>query len=94
VSHEGVTITSKPFSRIQVEYGYLTRGLRATGTDASNGRPEMDSQFINVGYAVPGVGRFQLYDLLLDFDREPSNSTNTRGLHFEGIGRCRRTTCE
>ena len=84
LSYEGITITAKPFVGAQVEYGYLTRALRVTGRDASNGRPDMDSQFLNLAYTVPDVGTFKLYDLLLDYDREPTNSTNTTGFRFEG----------
>lgn len=66
-----------------VDAGHLTRVFRVTGDEASNGRTDMSSEFINAGYTVAGVGVIKAYAYLLDFDTERTNSTDTYGFRYE-----------
>lgn len=77
------TISSKFMPNLSVDYGFLNRVFRVTGEDASNGRANMESHFVNVGYTVADIGAFKAYAFLLDFDDEPTNSSDTYGARFE-----------
>lgn len=83
-SFDGATLRFVPAQNWTFDYGYLTRVRRVTGEDASNGRADMRSQFFNAAYTVSAFGTFSLYGVLLDFDTERANSTDSYGLRFDG----------
>ncbi|MCR6653702.1 MAG: alginate export family protein [Cellvibrionaceae bacterium] len=84
MSFNGATFSVSPSDAIKIDYGYLGRVLRVTGEEASNGRANMDSHFYNLAYSVKDVGVLKTYGVLLDFDTELVNSTDTFGASFEG----------
>jgi hypothetical protein len=83
-SFNGATFSISPTESFKIDYGYLSRVLRVTGEEAGNGRANMDSHFYNLAYSVKDVGVFKTYGVLLDFDTEITNSTDTFGARFEG----------
>jgi len=82
-SLNAVTLSNDYVSNLKLDYGYLTRVFRVTGDEASNGRADMESHFINVGYTMADIGVLKAYAFLLDFDDELTNSTDSYGLRFE-----------
>ena len=84
MSFNGATFSISPTDAFKIDYGYLGRVLRVTGEEASNGRANMDSHFYNLAYSLKDVGVFKTYGVLLDFDTELVNSTDTFGARFEG----------
>ena len=83
-SFNGFTASYAPSASVKVDYGYLTRMLRVTGDEASNGRADMDTHFVNAAYTVKDIGVFKGYALLADFDTELTNSADTFGVRYEG----------
>lgn len=83
-SFNGATFSISPTDSFKIDYGYLSRVLRVTGEEAGNGRANMESHFYNLAYSVKDVGVFKTYGVLLDFDTEITNSTDTFGIRFEG----------
>lgn len=83
-SFNGATFSISPTDSFKIDYGYLSRVLRVTGEEAGNGRANMESHFYNLTYSVKDVGVFKTYGVLLDFDTEITNSTDTFGIRFEG----------
>jgi len=83
-SFNGASFSISPTDALKFEYGYLTRVLRVTGEEAGNGRANIDSHFYNLAYTVKDIGVFKTYGVLLDFDKEVNNSTDTFGVRYEG----------
>jgi hypothetical protein len=83
-SFNGATFSISPTDAFKIDYGYLSRVLRVTGEEAGNGRANMDSHFYNLAYTFKDVGVLKTYGVLLDFDTEVTNSTDTFGVRFEG----------
>lgn len=83
-SFNGFTAAYSPSPALKLDYGYLSRVLRVSGDESSNGRTDMASHFVNGGYTLKDVGIFKAYAVLLDFDTELTNSVDTYGLRFEG----------
>lgn len=84
MSFNAGTFSISPTDALKIDYGYITRVLRVTGEKASNGRANMESHFYNIAYSVKDVGVLKTYGVLLDFDTELTNSTDTFGARFEG----------
>jgi hypothetical protein len=82
-SLNAATLSNQFITNLSVDYGYLTRVFRVTGEDASNGRADMESHFVNVGYTFANIGVFKAYAYLLDFDDEITNSTDSYGVRYE-----------
>ena len=78
------TASVSPLDNLKLDYGYLARVQRVVGSEASNGRADMDSHFFNIAYSIPDIGIVKGYGVLLDFDDELTNSADTFGLRFEG----------
>ena len=83
-SFNAASLSSAPFERFNLELGHLTRVYRVVGDDASNGRTDLSGNYFNLAYTLPDVGVIKAYGVLLDFDSELSNSTDTFGVRFEG----------
>lgn len=83
-SFDAATLTSTPFDQFTVELGHLSRVRRVVGSEASNGRTDLSGSYYNLGYTLPNVGVAKTYGVLLDFDTELANSTDTCGVRFEG----------
>lgn len=83
-SFNGFSASYAPSASVKVDYGYLSRVLRVSGEESSNGRTDMDGHFFNAAYSVKDLGVFKAYGVLLDFDTELTNSVDTIGLRFEG----------
>ncbi|MES2823598.1 MAG: alginate export family protein [Pseudomonadota bacterium] len=83
-SFNGFTASFMPATSVKIDYGYLTKLLRVSGEEATNGRTDMDSHFVNAAYTLKDVGVFKAYALLLDFETERTNSADTFGVRYEG----------
>lgn len=83
-SFNGFTGSFAPTASIKVDYGYLTKLLRVSGEESSNGRTDLEAHFVNAAYTVKDVGVFKAYALLADFDTELTNSNDTFGVRYEG----------
>lgn len=59
MSFNAATFSMAPTDALKFEYGYLSRVLRVTGEDASNGRADMASHFYNIAYTLKDVGTFK-----------------------------------
>ncbi|MGQ0618332.1 MAG: alginate export family protein [Panacagrimonas sp.] len=84
ISYDGATLALAPADGWNLQYGYLSKYLRVTGSEASNGRAEMSSNLFNIKRSFGKDSSLAFYGVLLDFDDEPANSTNSLGLRFEG----------
>lgn len=83
-SFNGFTGSLTPTASFKVDYGYLTKLLRVSGEESSNGRTDLEAHFVNAAYTVKDVGIFKAYALLADFDTELTNSNDTFGVRYEG----------
>ena len=75
-----ITNTSLPNTTIKV--GYITRVQ-----DIFARENDIDSQFVNIGYDIKGVGKLTGYSYLLDFNEakgQNMNSNQTYGVRFDG----------
>jgi alginate export protein len=67
-------------------YAFLNRANRTVGHDATDGKPPMHSQLLNLAWAKPGQINVSLYGVLLDYRAPPdyTQSTQTLGLRATG----------
>lgn len=80
----GATVAWEATPALKIDYGHLLRVMRVTGEEATNGRANMSSNYVNAAYTWKDVGALKAYGVLLDFDKELANSADTWGMRFEG----------
>lgn len=83
-SFDAASLMAAPYEPATIEIGYLSRVLRVFGSEASNGRTDLSGKYFNLGYTIPDIGVAKLYGVLLDFDTEVTNSTDTYGIRYVG----------
>ncbi len=77
--------TELPFN-FSFTYAFINRAYRVVGYDATDGKPQMHTDMINLKWNKPGKLNAALYGLLLDY-RAPGEftfSTQTYGLRLNG----------
>jgi len=79
---DAVTVSNKSLPNTTVHAGYIINAR-----DIFSKENDMDSQFVNIGYDIDGLGKLSGYTYLIDFQEAPSqngNSTQTYGFRFDG----------
>jgi Alginate export len=80
---DAVRVVNRSLPGVTIDLTYLDRVKRVFGPDSSQGTYRGDNYLANVAYQTP-FGRLVGFAYLLDFDIDPTDSTQTYGSRFSG----------